>query len=65
MPGTPLLWIFLAAAPLVPVYFLSGELILLAALIVALVAMVAAVTRAYQDAALIQAAEDRTRDAEE
>ena len=65
VPGKPSLWIFVAVAQLVPAYFISGDLVLRLTPIVALVAMVAAVTRAYQDAALIQAAEDRTEAAED
>ncbi|MFD1547873.1 hypothetical protein [Nonomuraea guangzhouensis] len=65
MPGKPSLWIFVAVAQLVPAYFISGDFVLRLVPVVALVAVVAAVIRAYQDAALIQAAEDRTGAAED
>ncbi|WP_433437579.1 hypothetical protein [Nonomuraea sp. CA-141351] len=57
VPGTPGFWVFLAAAQLLPAWYVSGEIGWLVAPVVALLAMIAAVTRAYQDAARLRTEE--------
>ncbi|MEV4114549.1 hypothetical protein [Nonomuraea sp. NPDC049695] len=58
VPGTSGFWIFLAVAQLIPAWYIPGETVLLIAPAVALLAMIAAVTRAYQDAACLRTAEE-------
>lgn len=50
VPGEPGVWVFVAVAQMIVVFFLPGNIILPAAPILSLLAMIAAVTRAYQDA---------------
>ncbi|MEZ0071074.1 hypothetical protein [Planotetraspora sp. GP83] len=59
IPGEPGLWVALAASPVLPALFLPGKYVWPVGPLVALAAMFAAVTRAYQDAALIRAAQER------
>ncbi|MEV0236565.1 hypothetical protein [Nonomuraea sp. NPDC050786] len=58
VPGTSGFWVFLAVAQLVPAWYVPGEIGWLVAPVVALLAMIAAVTRAYQDAARLRTAEE-------
>ncbi|MFI9842901.1 hypothetical protein ACIHFD_38115 [Nonomuraea sp. NPDC051941] len=62
VPGTPGFWVYLAAAQLIPAWYVSGEIGWLVAPAVALLAMIAAVVRAYQDAAHLRTAEDSPPD---
>ncbi|MET7332378.1 hypothetical protein [Nonomuraea sp. NPDC005650] len=62
VPGTPGFWVFLAAAQLIPAWYASGEIGWIVAPVVALLAMIAAVTRAYQDAARLPTVEESPPD---
>ncbi|MCT9932694.1 hypothetical protein N5079_21050 [Planotetraspora sp. A-T 1434] len=59
VPGEPGLWVALAASPVLPALFLPGKYVWPVGPLVALAAMFAAVTRAYQDVALIRATQER------
>lgn len=50
VPGEPGVWVFVSAASLVLVYVLPSGVIWPAVPVLSLLAMIAAVTRAYQDA---------------
>ncbi|MGN9786053.1 hypothetical protein ACTMTF_31815 [Nonomuraea sp. ZG12] len=50
VPGEPGVWVFVAAAPMGFVFFLPGGIVWPVVPILSLLAMIAAVTRAYQDA---------------
>jgi hypothetical protein len=50
VPGEPGVWVFVSAAPLVLAYILPGDIVWPAVPVLSLLAMIAAVTRAYQDA---------------
>jgi hypothetical protein len=56
VPGEPGVWVFVAAAQLGAVYILPG--IWPAVPILSLIAMIAAVTRAYQDAERLRTTEE-------
>jgi hypothetical protein len=50
VPGEPGVWVFVAVAQMIVIFFLPGNIIWPAIPILSLLAMIAAVTRAYQDA---------------
>jgi hypothetical protein len=58
VPGTPGFWVFVAAAQLIPAFSLPGNTIWPTVPLIALAAMTAAVTRAYQDVAQLRTAEE-------
>jgi chromate transport protein ChrA len=60
--GKPGTWVVIAVATVVPVFLMPGVFVPVA-LVVALGAMIAAVTRAYQDAARHEAAREVTTEA--
>jgi uncharacterized membrane protein YhhN len=58
VPGSPGVWVAVSVAQLVLYLHLPGKIAWPITPILALVAMIAAVTRAYQDAALASAAKE-------
>ncbi|MEO3857960.1 hypothetical protein [Acrocarpospora sp. B8E8] len=58
VPGAPGFWVSVAAAQVIPAFYLPGNTIWPTVPIIALAAMTAAVTRAYQDVAQLRTGEE-------
>ncbi|GAA1017298.1 hypothetical protein Aple_033610 [Acrocarpospora pleiomorpha] len=58
VPGAPGFWVFVAAAQVIPAFYLPGNIVWPTVPIIALSAMTAAVTRAYQDVAQLRTEEE-------
>jgi hypothetical protein len=59
VPGEPGVWVFVAVAQLIFAFFLPGDIAWPAVPILSLLTMIAAVTRAYQDAERLRTTDER------